>query len=476
MVPSLSAAARMGAAAFLLLLVLAPATEAQGQPLPVSPFAPYIRFNILCPQQAVEVDFRGTTQIECTLHDLTKDSGGFASTPTVPTFPHATKFTIVETSPSDAEGWQFTMGRDFVPSSGGDVIPLTFTFQTTPNVNAMDYTVVVEAVYTHTTEGTVRNQTLVFSAQVNPYDFAHVESIDNIKKAGQDEIVRYTLRIYNDGLFPDVYQIGVDAEDYLKVSLPPAVYVPAGESRNVTIAVLTPHDSVYELGKSSALIFKVTSTRGTGVYSAVGTLNIRGPYIPTYWIPLTLVGLVSLSITVKATRERTTRARLERGAPRRVELSPRQEVMLAELKRSDPEAYKARREQLAAVYAARKDTYSEAYAEQRAKDKAEHKLAVAEFKAKKKQRAEERRLEEKRLAQERKAQKAESRLQEKELAAKSKELEKKQKIVEKARAKQAKIDAKQAAQDAKAQAKADALAAKEAKKAQKAAKKAEKKP
>ena len=468
-------AARL-AAAGLLLVVLVPHAQAQ-VPTQESLQGSYASFALVCAQTLVEVDYQGTAQVPCTLYDLTHDYGGGFGTPPVGSLQHYTTITLGNKFPTGAQGWNVILGAAFIPTYGGDVVSFPITVQTTPQINSQELDFEVLANYTGP-NGEKLNQTIVFHAEVNQYDLAYVETVGVQKKSGQDEVVRYTVRVQNLGVYPDVYQVRVNAPASYRVSTPPNVYVPPGESRNVTISLLTPKGKLYELGRSEAFIFTVSSTRGTGVYSSVGLLKLSGPYLPTYWIPLLAVALVAGAITTTKARERAEIRRLESGRPRRVPLTPRQSVLLADLQRTDPDAYKQRKAQLAAVYAARRQEYREHRKEQLRRDREERKLAKAEYAAATKRRAQER-AEQKRAAKEaRKEAILAAKADKKEMRAKGGELRKKQKLLEKARKKQAKVDAKQAKLDAKAakkaakaQAKADKAAAKEAKRAAKAAKK-----
>jgi hypothetical protein len=291
-------------------------------------------------------------------------------------------------------------------------------------------------------------------------------------------------------VYPDVYQFDVQAPAALHVSRPPAVYVPAHQSRNVTVSVLTPKDHVYDLGTSYSLEFKAASTRGRGVYSTSASLYVRGAHVPVYWIPLTLVGLLAAVVVTRRTRERAEIRRLESGRPRRVAPTPRQAVLLAELKRTDPAAYKERKKQLAALYAARLAAYREERKARLAHDRAERrqaKVEYAEAKRRKKTEREARRVERKAqrkaAKKQRKADRKAAKGERKGLKKKEGVLAKKRKVLAKAQKKQAKVDAKrakkdakQAARDAKSAAKAEKAARKQAKAEARAAKKAGKGP
>lgn len=462
-----SLASRLLAGAGVLFLFAVPLSAAQ-LPSQQGAQGAVVSFALVCPQAFFEVNYLGTVTSTCQFYDLSRDS--VYQAPGAPGAGASQHTTLISVSPRAQHGFVVTLGRTFIASYGGDIVNVQVTVQTTPLIDAQDVRFDVLANYTGP-GGATLNQTVHMAAQVNPYDIGHIETLGRVQKAGQFETVRYTLQVTNDGVFPDVYQFRGKAPDGFQMSVPPSVYVPPHESRNATFSILTPHDKLYELGRSVAFEFKAISTRGSAVYTEVGILSVSGAYVPMYWIPLTLVGVISAVIVTRKARERGEMRRLEQGRPRRVGLSPRQLVLLEELKRSDPEAYKARKAQLEAVYAARRASYKEVHGEQVRNDREERKQARIEFKAQKKRRAEEARQARALQKAQRKAAKAQAKADAAEGRSKEKALAKKRQQLEKARAKQAKVDAKQAAADAKAEAKAQREAAKQAKAEAKAARK-----
>jgi len=190
---------------------------------------------------------------------------------------------------------------------------------------------------------------------------------------------------------------------------------------------------------------------------------------------------VSAGVVARGSRESRDLRRLEKGRPRPVGLTPRQEVLLAEMRRADPDAYKAKRRSLDVVYKERLTDFREHRKERSDADRVEAQQAKLEFIAQKKtrkaHRKEDMRARKFAKAEARVAAKAQRKADRKE----AKLLAKKEKALGKKRAKldklQAKADKKQAKIDtkaAKAQTKADKVAAREAKKAEKAARKAQK--
>jgi hypothetical protein len=470
-------ATRMAAGALLLLTLLLPHAHAQVPTLPSDPNSQAYGFAVSCAPAFVEVAYLGAGDFACVVQDISLDSiappNGPRQGAVAVTF-HSVTLELVGVSPADAQGWQLLIGLPFVPTYAGAQVPVPISVKTTPQLNVPQVTFDILATFAGS-NGYTATQNLTLTAQVKRYDFAFAEVVGKIKRAGQDENVEYVVQITNLGVYPDVYEFGIRSQDPgFQVTVPAGVYVPPLSTRNVTIGVMTPNDAAYELGRNTLVFVTVRSTTGVGVYTTTGILQMSGPYLPPHWVPLFLVGLVSAIVVTRGARERAELRRLEKGRPRRVEPTPRQAILLSELKRKDPEAYKARREALDAIYAQRRETYLAAYKERKAADAEEARQAKAEFKAaSRKRKADEkaRRTQEKRDAKERKIlERKESKLRRK----KEKELAKRRKVLEKAKAKldkkQARIDAKQAKADAKAQAKADKAAAKQAKAEAKAAK------
>src|SRR5581483_1838191 len=480
-------ALRMAAGAVLLLLLL-PSASAQAPTLPSDPRQAYFRFTITCSETFVSVDFLGSGDGHCTAMDLTYDSPGVPGSVSLGAVPHYLSLRAVPVgAPNETAGWQAYPSVSFIQLYGLSSAVFFVHVTTLPTIQSSFFRFDVLANYT-AEDGSTQNATVHFVAQVRPYGQTFVQTApqDITKKAGQNERVTYSVLVTNNGVYHDYYHIAVRSNDPdFLVAQPGGVYVPPHETRNVTFTILTPKGKLYELGRSAQFTADITPTFGGGRYQAFGFLRVTGAYVPTYWIPMALVALVSGMVVTRRTREVAQARRLERGAPRRVEPTPRQAVLLAELKRTDPEAYKERKAALDALYAGRRSEYRMTAKERRAADRAEARQARAEFKAERRRRkaeAKERRTQE---ARERKERKIAEAAEAKERKRKEKDLAKARKILEKKRGKlgrkeakaakkQAKIDAKQAKADAKAAKKAQKAAAKEAKAAARAAKKGEK--
>ncbi len=474
-------AARMAAGCLLLTLFFVPFSAGQTPTLPIdNPAESVVGFAVITPQSFAEVKYLGNVVLPLIVHDLSRDSGtaneapggGTAFSPSG----HSTALTIKEIRPANALGWQVLLGSPFVQSIGGEVVETTVLISTSPLLNVQEISVDIEAVFTGP-GGETRNQTVTLNAQVERYDTALARITNPQIRAGQFESVRYQVMVSNDGVYPDTYQfiVGTDKDEF-RVLSPPNLYVPAKETRYTNITILTPKDKVYELGQTAVVTVKVQSLTGTGVYSTVGVLQVRGPYIPTYWIPVIIVGLISAVVVTRNRRLEAGLRKLEKGRPRRVQPTARQTVLLAELKRRDPEAYAKRKAQLDAIYAARRDAYRDGKKTRRDRERKEHEAAVAELRADK-QRLKAKAREQKRAVKlersadkkqrkaDRKAAKVQAKLdkkqakldkkaekkRDKEIGKKRKELEKQKVKLEKTQAKAEKAEAKLARAAARAE-------------------------
>jgi len=476
--------ARIAAGAlFLLILLLLPTSAAQ---LPIPLEEQGIRLAVICTDGFLEPDYLQQDSVTCIIQDFSRDAAGAPGSRPAGALHPVSVFTRPSAGFEDVGGWQILVSEPNFAMRGGESRTIEVRAVATPGIDRDEYD--FELVVAYSSQTGYNNTTILpMVAQVNPYGFALTSwTSSSSQQAGQDEVVTYTLALTNDGVYPDSYQIGVTTDDEFRVAAPPDIYIPAKETRNITINVLTPRGKLYEIGKNAPVLVKITSmgvgdVPGSGIYSASATLQVRGAYVPIYWIPLTLIGLVSTGVVIRAGAERGARRSNERGTPRPVAVTPRQAVLLDELKRSDREKYKEKQQALDVVYKERVADFRGHRKERLAADREEARQASVEFvaqkKARKAQAVDDKRA---RIAAKRAA-KIEARdlkKREKVVAKARKKLVKAQKkqakIDARAAKKQAKIDAKQAAVDAKtaaaaarAQAKADKAAAKAAKKAEK---------
>lgn len=469
-------AARMAAGALFLLVLLIPVSAAQ-VPIPAEVGSSTLAITVQCLDTSLEPGYGGQDEVSCFVQDLSRDS---VSVPGSNNGQGAQQHTVsLSVRPmavsANTTGYQVLLTRSIIGMFGGDIVPFVVNIKATPQVNAQDYSFELVADYTGP-NGYAQTIVIPFSAQVNPYDFALLSwAGSSSQKAGQDDIVTYRVQIQNTGVYPDIYRFTIISKPDIRVSTPSNVYVGPGETRVVNISMLTPHGKLYEVSRSEAITIKINSMGvgglgGTGAYTTTALLQIRGPYVPVYWIPLFIVGILSAGVVIGGSRDKTQRRKLERGAPRRVDLTPRQQVLMAELRRTDPETYKEKQGALDTVYKERREDYLAHRKERAAADRAEAKQAKAEFEERRKAKKAARIAARNQAAKDAKDARAEAKL----VAKKEKQLAKRRKVLAKAQAKQDKKDAKLAKKaealaqkQAKADAARDAKAAKLAKKQKK---------
>lgn len=473
-------ALRMVAGALLLLLVVPP-VSAQ---LPVPPpgeLSSIVHIGVHCDRTYLQPAKASDDRANCVVQDFSRDAAIAPGSPTgVSASPHEVSISVaIDNVSANAKGWQVVTDPPFMSLYAGDARPFMVKASATPTIDEAEYHFTVVVAY----RGPAGYNETVFVpmiAEVQMYDFAYQTILNPVQKAGQDELVTYQLSITNTGVYPDSYVFSVVAPEDLRIAVPPIIALMPGETRVVNFTLLTPHGKVYEQGRSASITLKSQSVQGSGVYTSTASLQIRGSYIPVYWIPLILIGLISAVVVGRTARERAEIRRLEAGRPRRVTPTPRQAVLLAELRRQDRDAYKEKTRALDTVYKERVTDFREHRAERAAADREEAKKARAEYVAARKQRKLDRKAEKKAAKIAKREQKKLDKIQRKELKIKEKQLKKTRKVVEKARkkadkvaAKEAKVQAKLDAKQAKLDAKAAKAAEKEAKKAAKAAKKGE---
>lgn len=471
----------------LLALVLLPPADAQAPPGD-SPSAQEGAFSLSVAAQPafIQVPYNARATTTLAVRDTSEDSGKTPlGTPSTDAASHTIELVVRNGDELRASGWDCQIGTTSFPSYGGRTVTLDVGMLTTPLVKTQDAVCVIDVVLVDGETGTRLNVTATVNAEVSYFTkaYASVTQATQVQVAGQFETVRYEVVIQNFGVYPDVYRIEAEADkDGFLVNDLPNVYVPAQSSRVVNVTVRTPHGAFYEFGETTGIAIGVYSTTGAGAYTVTGVLKVEGWYIPAYVFPLLLVGGVSAGVVARGSREWRELRRLEKGRPRRIEPTPRQAVLLATMRKDDPEGYKAYKAKMDALYKARRERFKAEKAAVAARDKEEEKLAAAEYKAaklrKKAEKAEAKRLrkiEKKAAKAQRKIDRKQAKVDAKERKKLEKELAQKRKVLEKRKAKLDKANAKQAAKDAKAQAKADAAAAKLAMKEARAAAKAAKK-
>lgn len=474
-----TSAARLPATGVVLLLSLVisclPAPAAAQFPVPE--YDSQLGLRLTVEQPFVDVPYNGAITVMMLLEDVSGDAARTSpSSPGAPVSTHTTTIVIADYEPAIASlGWQVMLPPYHVTMSG-DRRDVPIQISTTPSITSDEISILLLVTFTDTNSGVVKNYTVSLGAQVMPYERGMLNILTPPQKAGQFETATFRVRLSNEAVYPARFRVEATADkDGFTVVAPPNLFIPPREAREFSVYVRTPHGKLYEYGQTTAVSIKVYSLEGGAIYSTTSTVKVEGWYVSTPWIPLLLVGMVSGVILMRNQRERRELRRLEKGRPRRVQPTPRQAVLLAELKRTDPEAYREQKARLDALYKERLRKWRADRSDVRARDREEEKQARAEYKAakirqkedKERLRAERKRhrQEEKaRLKVERKAAKAQAKIDKKQAKVDAKEAKKRAKALEKTKKKLETARAKAAKAEAKA-AKAEAKAAKKAAKA-----------
>lgn len=479
---------------FSLFLGALPTAAAQVPPLPELPGAG----NFTAPSgNAVkqialglnvtyaEIVYPGQVYVTVTLEDLSRDSFSQPGASTQPNWIQQDEIKIALTwLTNDSRAPRgFSAAMDFSTEYlyGGQTKVGSLVVSNGGAIEDPLVRILVNATYTNPYDGSQLTDDETLTVRVRPFyqGLVAIAEYPTDSELGQLETLEVPVEVHNLGVYPDTFALEVVAPEGFQTHVAPRVYLEPLSTRVVNVTIVTPYGKIYELGRPATIFIQGRSVNDPAItYTAVVPLQLRGAYIPAYWIPLFLLAVVSTASLVSRRLERSELARLEKGRPRYPEPSPKQAVLLAELKRRDKAAAREREAQLDAIYKARLKEYRERRRDEAAAEKLEVRAARAELKRDRRVRKERRtreRLEAKIRA---KAERAERKEQRKRANALGKQRKKLEKRRAKALKKQAKVDARNAKKAAKAaarQAKIDAKdakrAAKEAKKAAKAAKK-----
>lgn len=305
-----------------------------------------------------------------------------------------------------------------------------------------------------TDDATVTAQLLPFYA-----GRAFVQYEEGPVTASQEELVVYPVVIENQATYPDWFTIHLNATPGWRASMPERVYVPPLSSRVVNLTIYTPRTAFYEWGTLGIVSIEIRSQSDPGFrYTTAALVNLKGFHVPGYWIPVALFAVVAAGALVDKSIEKRREAVAREGRPRRPQPTPRQAVLLKELKKRDPAAYKEKMAALAAVWKARREAYRSQVKQRRAEERRLAREQRAAARAEKKRRKQQRKLDAQREA-----------ALEKERHARLKDLAAKQAVVDKLRRKEEKKQAKLDRQRKKELAKVAKAKGKELEKARKAA-------
>lgn len=368
-----------------------------------------------------------------------------------------------ELSAFDLRGWSVSGGGVF-SMTNGQTKPFTVQIKNAGEVTPNFVRVRVTARTRDPYQGVdvVDSQDII--AKLAPFYAGRVLIRSVPPTAGQNDLVNIPVEISNFNTYRDVYRLNATGPPGYFTAIVPRIVLEPRETRIVHLQIQTPHDKIFDLGSTATFFVNAYSENDpNSVYTAPTQILVYGPYVPPYWWPMLALGLVGAAVVVRGTRETRLLRRGEKGLPRRPRPTPREAALLVELKRRDPEAWKARVTGYETLYGERRQVWKEhrreEVAEERAEKRESHRLAKERRAKEKELRAKRRALEREKAKQERAAKSVADRA-----AAKAAKADKREaKLGAKLQAKQAKIDAKRAKVEAKEKAKLEATLAKKRK-------------
>ncbi|HLE96122.1 MAG TPA: hypothetical protein VI997_02025 [Candidatus Thermoplasmatota archaeon] len=352
---------------FMLFVLAAPVATAQtpGRPTVFEDDILHIAVNV-DDASFKEVQYLGTVTFQCSIEDLSRDSALEAPTgsgrgishqviieteifPYVPGGEAAAGNATNLTAPI---GWAASGGTS-VSTTGGQVAPFTIQVKTGGAV-ATNY-VQVKITARGTAWGAEDYDEEIVLVKLAPYYAGRILMKEAPPHADQDATVTYPVEVTSFNSYPDAYLLNVTAPPGFFASVPGRIVMQPYETRVVNVTIVTPHWKLYDFGTAGTIVVTARSENEPKVvYTAATTVTVEGMYVAPYWIPILVLGLVAGQVLTTRSRERLTLRRGERGYPRHPRPNPREAALLAELKRRDRVAWKARMAQFAALHVERR--------------------------------------------------------------------------------------------------------------------------
>lgn len=421
--------------AVLLFLLLTPPAAAQLPPAPELPSSggddsAYLVLNLGVVNDEAYVFVRPGQQarIAIEVQDLSADRAQDARNP----FPHSVTIeaSIIQPVPRP-QGYTVTISNNSLSTAPGTTSYATLIVSALFAAEQNYVTIAINGTLTGGDGDRTTDSTEV-KVQLLPFYAGRVRVLAKPETVGQEELITYPLEIENQATYPDWFTISLNATPGFRASAPDRIYVPPLSKRIVNMTVYTPRTGFFEWGTLGIVGIEIRSVSDPGFrYQATALVNVQGFHVPGYWIPVTLFAVVAAGLVLDKGLDKRRETIAREGRPRRPEPTPRQAVLLKELKKRDPEAYKIKMAALAAVWKARRDAYRSALKTQRAE---ERRLAQSQRR--------EARAEKKRRKRERKAQRKAEALLEADRKRMLKELAAKQAALDKVQRKEAKVQAK----------------------------------
>lgn len=467
----------------VLLFAFVPAAEAQR----AEDLGGLTRINVNVEPTYITIPYLGQVDLAASISDLSRDAAAEARGSEsgilhqvaidVKVFPYGAPSAANETvnattnATPGIRGWA-AAGGGTVFTSSGKTVPFTLQVKNGGDVYPNYVTVRVSASTRDYYSGTMITDEQDILVQLEPFYAGRLLIKAPPQTVGQNAIAQIPVEVSNFNTYRDTFTLNATAPAGFVATVTPRILLEPRETRIVYAEVVTPHNKVIDLGTPATVFVNMRSENDPKVvYTAATQIIVSGPYVPPYWWPVFLLGVVAAVVVGRDTRERAILRRGEKNLPRRPRPSPREAALLAELRRRDRDAWKARVTGYDELYGERRKVWKEhrreELAEERAEKRESHRLA-------KERRAKENELSAKRREIEKAKAKRDAAAQAvaaKEAAARAKADKREAKLGAKLQKKQAKIDAKRAKVEAKERAKLEKALAKKRKELEALAKK-----
>lgn len=315
--------------------------------------ASYLRAEVTTSTGFVEVPRDTTRHVGFTLNDRSGDNDGGAG------FPHRYIVTASVDDPG-AAGWR----ADAHPHSGlvlsGESVEGRIAIEAGPVPRERTVTVTLTATLAgaDASETTTTSQVQV---RVAPYNMGKISAPEALGTMGPQDAEVLHVDVENEAPYPDTYDVEVSSPEGWTVNAPDRVSLMGHERDRVDVVVIAPHgDDRFYYRESGLVRMTISSSQGgqtTTLDEMAHPVRVEGFHLPPFVAPFLPLAVLLAGAFVHRRRRMFHRRRKEKGPPRPVELSPKQEALLAELRERDPEAYQRYKEKIDRENRRRREVY-----------------------------------------------------------------------------------------------------------------------
>lgn len=321
--------------AALGLLLLAPPASAQVPDVPGAPIiSNLIRVSVTVLPPAQEIPLLGQARYTVSVDDLSAEQEQ-GQKPVI----HTVQLEL-DVNRTASPGWVAGLGASFFQTTAGQHVETFLVVQAPPTVRSQYFFGTVRALLRSPISGDTSDSADA-AARVTPFSLVNVDIRFAPPSVGPFEEVSFPVTLTNVGLYPDTYEISATGPEGWFVAVQPRTTLFPGETRDVNVDVVTPANRVFVPQEVGVITVRVVSVNDPSVvYERAAIITLQGTFIPGYWGPVLVLGAVLAAGTGLHLREAAQRRSREQGKPLPPRLSPAQAVLLADLKRRDPERYR----------------------------------------------------------------------------------------------------------------------------------------